>query len=201
MFYHLYGNLEIAEAGLVVIDCNGVGYKLTTSQITSELLREKLGTEVKIFTELVVREDAAELYGFESKEERECFNLLVTVSGVGPKAAMSILSIMTPANLSAAIVSEDAKAISKANGIGSKTAARIVLELKDKVSADVSVAAPKTVQKAAPTVPKSGNLAAAADALMNLGYDKNATARALYGLDPNAPVGELIRLALRTFAK
>ena len=197
MFYHLYGRIEIAEAGLVVIDCGGVGYKLTASLITSDLLREKIGEEVKVFTELVVREDAAELYGFENKEERECFNKLVTVSGVGPKAAMSILSIMTPTSFAVAVATEDAKAISKANGIGSKTAARIVLELKDKVSADVSLATPK----AAPTVPKSGNLAAAADALMNLGYDKNATARALDGLDPNAPVGELIRLALRTFAK
>ena len=201
MFYHLYGRLEIADGGLVVIDCGGVGYKLTASLITSELLREKIGEEVKIFTELVVREDAAELYGFESKEERECFNKLVTVSGVGPKAAMRILSIMTPASFAVAVATEDAKAISKANGIGSKTAARIVLELKDKVSADLPLTSPKPAQKAAPTVPKSGNLAAAADALMNLGYDKNATARALEGLDPNAPVGELIRLALRTFAK
>jgi Holliday junction DNA helicase RuvA len=134
MFYYLNGTLEINEAGCCVVDCSGVGYKLTTSLITSELLRDKLGQKVKIFTHLAVREDGIELFGFESNEERECFNKLITVSGVGPKAAMNILSIMTPDSFALSVCTEDIKAISKASGIGSKTAARIVLELKDKLS-------------------------------------------------------------------
>ena len=127
MLYHLYGTLEINRAGLCVIDCGGVGYKLTTSLITSEMLSSKVGQNVRLFTHMAVREDGIELFGFESNEERECFNKLISVSGVGPKAAMSILSIMTPDNFAIAVCTEDAKAISKASGIGGKTAARIIL--------------------------------------------------------------------------
>lgn len=201
MFYYLYGTLEINEPGLIVVDCSGVGYKLTTSLITSEMLRVKLGQKIKIFTELAVREDGVELFGFESKEERECFNKLITVSGVGPKAAMNILSIMTPDNFALAVCTDDAKAISKANGIGGKTAARIILELKDKVSIDMNAKDIKIVGHSTPVLPQSGNLADAAEALMVLGYDKNSVAKALSGLDPNTDVGELVRLALKTFAR
>ena len=201
MFYYLYGTLEINEPGLIVVDCGGVGYKLTTSLITSEMLRVKLGQKIKIFTELAVREDGVELFGFESKEERECFNKLITVSGVGPKAAMNILSIMTPDNFALAVCTDNAKAISKANGIGGKTAARIILELKDKVSIDMNAKDIKIVGHSTPVLPQSGNLADAAEALMVLGYDKNSVAKALSGLDPNTDVGELVRLALKTFAR
>ena len=201
MFYYLYGTLEINEPGLIVVDCGGVGYKLTTSLITSEMLRVKLGQKIKIFTELAVREDGVELFGFESKEERECFNKLITVSGVGPKAAMNILSIMTPDNFALAVCTDDAKAISKANGIGGKTAARIILELKDKVSIDMNAKDIKIAAHSTPVLPQSGNLADAAEALMVLGYDKNSVAKALSGLDPNTDVGELVRLALKTFAR
>lgn len=202
MFYYLYGTLEIDEPGLIVIDCGGVGYKLTTSTVTSEMLRVKLGQKIKVFTELAVREDGVELFGFESKEERECFNKLITVSGVGPKAAMSILSIMTPDNFALAVCTEDAKAISKANGIGGKTAARIILELKDKLSIDLSTPTPKGIAtKATAALPTSGNLADAAEALMVLGYDKSSVSKALSGLDPTTDVGELVRLALKTFAR
>ena len=133
MYYYLNGTLEINEAGTAVVDCGGVGYKLTTSLITSELLSDKIGQKIKIYTHLAVREDGIELIGFESNDERECFNKLITVSGVGPKAAMSILSIMTPDNFALSVCTEDVKAISKASGIGAKTAARIILELKDKI--------------------------------------------------------------------
>ena len=138
MYYYLNGILELNEAGTAVIDCSGVGYKLTTSLITSDLLSDKVGQKVKLYTHLAVREDGIELFGFESNDERETFNKLITVSGVGPKAAMSILSIMTPDNFALAVCTEDIKAISKASGIGSKTAARIVLELKDKISTELS---------------------------------------------------------------
>ncbi len=201
MFYYLYGTLEIVEPGLAVIDCGGVGYKLTTSLITSELIHPKLNQKIKLFTELAVREDGVELFGFEGREERECFNKLITVSGVGPKAAMNILSIMTPDNFALAVCTDDAKSISKASGIGAKTAARIILELKDKISVDMASPAIRTVGHATASLPKTGNLADAAEALMVLGYDKNSVSRALSGLDPTLDVGELVRRALKTFVR
>ncbi len=202
MFYHLYGTLEINEPGLCVIDCLGVGYKLTTSLITSDILRAKIGEKIKIFTHLAVREDGVELFGFENKEERECFNKLITVSGVGPKAAMSILSIMTPDNFAIAVCTDDAKAISKASGIGAKTAARIILELKDKLSADIaSIPSSTTSRRASANMIQSGNFSEAAEALMVLGYDKNSISNALSGLDPQSKVDELIRAALKKLAK
>ena len=204
MYYYLNGTLVINEAGTCVVDCGGVGYKLTTSLITSELLRDKLGEKVKVYTHLAVREDGIELFGFESNEERECFNKLITVSGVGPKAAMSILSIMTPDNFALSVCTEDIKAISKASGIGSKTAARIVLELKDKLSAELSAYNGKstTASRRAPAaIMISGNLAEATEALMVLGYDKNSVSNAIAGLDPKVDTGEIIRLALKKLAK
>jgi len=204
MYYYLYGILELNEAGTAVIDCNGVAYKLTTSLITSELLSDKVGEKVKLYTHLAVREDGIELFGFESNEERECFNKLITVSGVGPKAAMSILSIMTPDNFALSVCTEDIKAISKASGIGSKTAARIVLELKDKLSAELSAYSGKassTSKRAPAPILISGNLAEATEALMVLGYDKTSVSNAVAGLDPKADTGEIIRLALKKLAK
>lgn len=204
MFYYLFGTLEINEAGTAVVDCGGVGYKLTTSLITTELLSDKLGQKVKIFTHLAVREDGIELFGFESIQERECFNKLITVSGVGPKAAMSILSIMTPDNFALSVCTEDIKAISKASGIGSKTAARIVLELKDKLSDELSsyrgksTASQKLTASAASV---SGNLSEATEALMVLGYDKHSISSAIAGIDPKFDTGEIIRLALKKLAK
>ncbi len=202
MFYHLYGTLEINDSGLCVIDCGGVGYKLTTSLITSGILAEKVGQKIKIFTHLAVREDGVELFGFESSEERECFNNLITVSGVGPKAAMNILSVMTPDNLALAICTEDVKAISKAPGIGAKTAARIVLELKDKLSKELGneTSLKKSGSKSVTVIP-TGNLSEATEALMVLGYDKNSVLRALDGIDPKTEVGEIIRFALKKLAR
>ena len=129
MFYYLNGELAYRDVSTCVIDCGGVGYKLTLSLTTSSALQDKMGQKVKLYTYLAVREDGIELFGFGSNEERACFNNLISVSGVGPKAAMSILSIMTPDKFSIAVCTEDAKAISKAPGIGSKTALRIILEL------------------------------------------------------------------------
>ena len=200
MFYYLYGTLEINNPGIAVIDCGGVGYKLTTSLITSEMLREKVGQKVQLFTHLAVREDGIELFGFESNEERECFNKLITVSGVGPKAAMSILSIMTPDNFAIAVCTEDAKAISKASGIGAKTAARIILELKDKLALDAGVSATSAGKRITP-LPQSGNLKEATEALMVLGYDKSSVAGALAGIDPSIDVGDIIRQALKKLAR
>ncbi len=204
MFYYLMGELAYKDLSTCVIDCSGVGYKLTISQITSENLASHLGKKVKLFTYLAVREDGLELFGFGSDEERSCFNMLTSVSGVGPKAAMSILSVMTPERLAMAICGEDIKSISKAPGVGSKTAARIVLELKDKISKEVSI--PNSVTHnsgsvASPSRIGSKNLSEATEALTVLGYDKNTIINALKDVDPNMDVGEIIRVALKKLSR
>lgn len=203
MFYYLNGKLAYKDLSSCVIDCGGVGYKLTISQITSDSLASKLDKEVRLFTHLAVREDGVELFGFGTDEERECFNRLTSVSGIGPKVAMSILSTMTPEKLAVAITTEDVKLIAKTPGIGAKTAARIVLELRDKISKDMlSLSADALKLNTSPTVSSvSPNLSEAMEALMVLGYDKPAITRALAGIDPKSDVGEIIRLALKKLAR
>ena len=202
MFYYLNGNLEYNDASICVIDCNGVGYKLSVSLNTSQLLSAKLGKTVKLYTHLAVREDGIELFGFATLEERECFNKLITVSGVGPKAAINILSIMTPDALTLAISTEDVNAISKASGIGAKTAARIVLELKDKVSKDMMGSAMDMGAQQSVRTAVSPVVSEAIEALCVLGYDKNSILNALKGIDPKAKdSGEIIRLALKKLAR
>ena len=205
MFYYVNGELAYRDINTCVIDCSGVGYKLTVSQITSESLVSKLGQKVKLFTYLAVREDGIELFGFGSNEERACFNQLITVSGVGPKAAMSILSVMTPDRFSIAVCTEDTKSISKAPGVGAKTAARIVLELKDKISKDMMSVSPKSVgfsSLSTVNVQPSSNLSEATEALMVLGYDKNTVLDALKGIDTvNNDVANIIKSALKKLAR
>lgn len=203
MFYYINGTLEYRDSNTCVLDCGGVGYKLTVSLVTSDSLVNKLQQKVKLYTYLAVREDGIELFGFGSNEERACFNQLISVSGVGPKAAMSILSTLTPDRFSLAVCTEDAKAISKAPGIGTKTAARIILELKDKISKDMMTAgSPGTSNKVADTAPKSSAFAEATEALMVLGYDKNTVLSLLRDIDPSiTDVGEIIRLTLKKIAR
>ena len=204
MFYYLNGELAYRDLNTCVIDCSGVGYKLTVSHITSQELGDSVGKKIKLFTHLAVREDGIELFGFGSDEERSCFNRLTSVSGVGPKVAMSILSVMTPTDLSIAICTENIKGIAKAPGIGSKTAARIVLELKDKISKDISIPDTSSLigSAAAKSRPKnSKNLAEATEALAVLGYDKNTIVNVLKDIDTSLDVGEMIRLALKKLSR
>ena len=203
MFYYLKGELAYRENGLCVIDCGGVGYKLTVSMITSEAMTTKLGKEVKLFTHLAVRENEVELFGFGSNEERECFNHLTGVSGVGPKVALSVLSTLTPDKLALAICTDDINAIAKAPGIGKKTAMRIVLELKDKFSKEVIATSEAAKIGASVSVApqKGSSLAEAAEGLMVLGYDKTTVLAALKGVDTTLPVGEIIRLALKNLSR
>lgn len=202
MYYYLNGELALCEGGTCVVDCGGVGYKLTTSLITSQNLSNKLGQKVKLFTHLAVREDGIELFGFESNEERSCFNLLISVSGVGPKAAISILSMMSPDRFSLAVCTEDTKFISKTPGIGPKTAARIVLELKDKISKDMMTASPTATSiSTAKSSPMSKNLSEACEALMVLGYDKNTVLSVIKDVDPSTDVGLIIKTALKKLAR
>ena len=202
MFYYLNGELAYRDASTCVIDCGGVGYKLTVSLLTSEALSSRLGKTTKLYTHLAVREDGIELFGFASPEEKECFNLLTSVSGVGPKAAINILSVMTPDKLSLAICTEDVKAIAKAQNVGAKTAARIVLELKDKISKDMMTAGSKADIEPIKSAPGNSMLSEATEALMVLGYDKNTILSAMKGIDSNVgDVGEIIKLALKKLAR
>ena len=206
MFYYISGKLALLDPSTAVIDASGVGYKMTISYNTyASLSREQQisnASAVKLFSYMAVREDGVELFGFISEDELNAFKLLITVSGVGPKAAISILSQLTPAKLSVAICTEDRKSISQANGIGPKTAARIILELKDKLKSqfDDSAAddAPEVV------VAKQGNnkLGDAQDALTVLGYSRNEALSALKSIHTqNLELDEIIKLALKKLMK
>lgn len=203
MFYYISGILEYRDAGICVIDCGGVGYQMTVSLMTSESLAGKINQKVKLYTYLAVREDGIELFGFGTSEEKACFSQLITVSGVGPKAAISILSAMSPDRFSLAVCTEDIKAISKAQGIGTKTAARIVLELKDKISKNMMSASPSSLSSETFTQTASNSaLSEAVEALMVLGYDKNTVLSVLKGIDvKNADAGEIIKFALKKLAR
>ena len=198
MIYHVNGTLEYGEIGFCVIDCAGVGYKLTVSDNTFSAICSHVGEKEKLFANLQVREDGVELFGFKTHDEMQAFKLLITVSGVGPKAAMAILSLLTPDRLYQAIISEDIKAISKASGVGAKTAARVVLELRDKVSKQYF--APSSASVPTPSAPVSakgkGNLSEALDALVVLGYTRSEAQKALTGIDPKLDVEKIIPLAL-----
>ena len=204
MFYYLKGILEYRDINTCVIDCGGVGYKLTVSLITSDAYVSKLGKEVKLYTHLAVREDGIELFGFGSYEEKECFNRLTSVSGIGPKAAMSILSTMTPEKLAIAICNNDAKAIAKSPGIGAKSAARIILELKDKMSKELlndSILGSAESSSASNYISSSA-FSEASEALAVLGYDKTTITSALKRVDTSiTDVGEIIRLALKNLSR
>lgn len=193
MFYYLKGRLAKLDINFAVIDCGGVGYKLTISGTSHEVLGKKLSEgnepEVKLYTHLAVREDDVELFGFATETELSTFRMLISVSGVGPKAAMSILSILTPEKFALAACTNDTKAISKASGVGAKTAARIVLELHDKLQkqmdslpqGDMLGASGGT--SAIGTGSGNGRLAEAQDALMVLGYSRAEASSALKNID------------------
>lgn len=204
MFYYLCGKLALLKNDLAVIDVGGAGYKLTISGTTYEAMPANRSVKdpptVKLFTYLAVREDGIELFGFATETELATFKLLITVSGVGPKAAMAILSHLTPEKFALAVCTDDKKAISKANGIGPKTAARVILELKDKLMKEAggsdfaSVAAPTLGAPAA----KNGKLSEATDALMVLGYSRAEAMAAMKDMDiGKMELEEIIRLALK----
>lgn len=206
MIYCLSGELLFlnATAMTAVIDCGGVGYKLTVSSNAVTMLAEAgEGAKVRAFTYMAVREDAVELYGFANEEELELFKILITVSGVGPKAAISILSVMSAQELINTIVAEDTKAISRAPGVGAKTAARIILELHDKIEKNFFVSQTPVPQK---TIGKkstkaTGHLSDARDALLVLGYSRSEVANALTGADPSMDTEDIIRTALTKLMK
>ena len=201
MFYYLKGELTHREPSICVIDCGGVGYMLTVSHNTSDALLSKLGKQVLLYTHLSVREDGVELFGFGSTEERECFNNLTSVSGVGPKVAMSILSTLTPEKLALAICTGDAKAISKAPGIGAKSAARIILELKDKMSKSVFSADDAQYTQETDFKASNSAISEATEALLVLGYDKSTILSALKGITDVSDAGTIIKAVLKKLSQ
>lgn len=199
MFYYVNGPVAELEAGLAVIDCGGVGYACATTNYTLSQLKK--GERAKLYTYLNVREDAVELFGFASQSELRSFKLLIGVSGVGPKAALSILSATTPQQLAMAVVMGDEKALTAAQGVGKKIAQRIILELKDKLakeqgSFDAGSGGPVLV-------PAQDNKAGeAAAALAVLGYGSQEIAAALKGIDmAPLPLEEIIRQSLKKMVK
>ena len=209
MFYYIEGKLAHLDYGFAVIDANGVGYKLTITQTTYEAMPPHLSVAeapiVRLYTYMAVREDGIELFGFASESELEAFKLLITVSGVGPKAAIAILSVFSPDKLFITIMNEDTKAISKANGIGAKTAARIILELKDKVSKTYTESAsiPQNMPQGKVSAPVgSSKLSDAQSALLVLGYTKAEVIAALRGVDiSNKETDDIIRIALKNLSR
>ena len=194
MIAHIDGILAEKNGDSVVIDCNGVGYELSVSAATASAC-PAVGKGIKLYSYLSVREDAMELFGFISKEERKMFLRLIAVSGVGPRSALGILSTLSVQDISVALVTGDVNALSRAPGIGKKTAQRLVLELKDKVDSDELTAAGRT----AAFVPAAQSAQAEAiEALMALGYPSSEAARAVASVGTQAEkTNDIVFLALK----
>lgn len=203
MIYYVSGKLALKDTSLAVVDVGGIGYKLTISGTTYDALPSAASEKnVKLFTYLAVREDDVELFGFWSEEELSAFKMLISVSGVGPKAAMAILTLLSPEKFALAVCSEDTKTLSKASGIGAKTAARIVLELKDKLAKGQ----PGISDDSAASLNISGEnrskLSEAQDALVVLGYSRSEASAALSGVDTSGlELEDIIRLSLKKLMK
>lgn len=198
MFYYLEGKLLLPEMNTAVIDCGGVGYRLTVSGSTRQEIFSKVGQTVRLYTVLSVREDAMELYGFSTEEERLAYEQLTSVSGVGPKAAISILSALTVERLNKAVLTGDVKSIATAQGVGNKTAARVILELKDHLAKVLGMKAEDL-----PDVPDGGqDLGDALNALMVLGYTRAEATAALRKIKTaGKSTEELIKEGLKILSK
>ena len=195
MIYYVSGQVTVLEPGLAVVECGGVGYGCRVTAYTAAQL--KLNQNARLYVTESIREDAYDIYGFISREEQRCYELLTSVNGVGPKAAMAILSSGGPQNVTLAVMTGDEKMLTAAQGVGKKIAQRIILELKDKLGGsgtelDFSAGA------GTPVPAQTGNTAALAHAaLQELGYSAAEINAALKGADPKATTEELIRYALR----
>ena len=194
MIYYVSGPVTVLEPGLAVVECGGVGYGCRITAYTAAQL--KLNQPARLYVCESIREDAYELYGFISREEQRCYELLTSVNGVGPKAALAILSAGGPQNFTLAVMTGDEKLLTAAQGVGKKIAQRIILELKDKIGGsgmELDFSGVKTNPVAAP----SNNTALASAALQELGYSASEIAAARKGVDPAATTEEMVRYALR----
>ena len=193
MFYYLNGTITELDANLAVVDCGGVGYACYTTGYTLSQLQ--VGKRQKLYTHCNIREDAFDIFGFATKEELGYFNRLLGVSGVGPKAALAILSALTPSQFALAVLTGDEKSLTRAQGVGKKMAQRIILELKDKLSGELPETDAAVVQVAAGG---SGKLAEATAALASLGYSQSEIGVALKNVDvEHLSVEEIVRSGLR----
>lgn len=192
MIYSVKGKLIYKDPFVAVVECGGVGLGCKITNNTLKNLPD-VNKEVFLYTYMNVREDAIDLYGFYTKEELECYKLLITVNGVGPKAAISILSALSPNALAKAVTTGDSKLIATAQGIGAKTAQRIVLELKDKIVGDVALA-DETVEN---VVNDSGSKTEVISALVGLGYSRTEATSAVSKCDMSKSVDQIIKDALK----
>lgn len=190
MYYYIKGTLVQKSDNYMVVDANGVGYMIYTSLTSLENAGE-IGNEITVYTYLHVREDVMDLFGFTALEEKNLFMQLISVSGVGPKAALAILSVTTPAKFAAAVITNDVKAITKAAGVGPKMAQRVILELKDKVKTDNL-----PLDNDEPEYLASDSADEAVSALVVLGYSVSDAQKAVGGIDPKLGVEEIIKRAL-----
>lgn len=201
MFYSITGTICYVDSVSVALDCNGVAFRCFTSLNTLKQIGEK-GAKATLYTYLSVKEDALDLYGFSTEQELECFKALISVSGVGPKAGIAILSELTPEKLVICIASGDNKAITRAQGVGPKIAQRIVLELKDKLAKGLDLSVNTTIDvSAVNSASSSGNQAEAVSALTMLGYTQSEASVAVAKIDENLSVEEIIKQALKILSR
>ena len=199
MIYSLTGELTYIGDQFLVVECGGVGFKCFTSVATAANAG-RIGDQIRLYTYLSVKEDALDLYGFKTENELRAFKLLISVSGVGPKAAVSILSEMSADKLSLAVAAGDTKAITRANGVGKKIAERIVLELKDKM-AGVTLSSSESSVSAAASVAEDSPAGEAVAALVARGFSKSDAAAEVGAMDSSLPADEMIRQGLRQLSK
>lgn len=198
MIYSVRGKIIHKGTDIAVIECGGVGYACRTTLATLSQIG-RTGDDAMLYTYLHVREDSVELFGFATEQELNCFKMLITVSGVGPKAGLAILSDTNPERFALNVATGDYKAFTKTKGVGNKLAQRVVLELKDKITKEqLASAGGETVDFAAVT--GGSNTSEAISALVVLGYSQTEAASAVAGLDTSLPVEELIRLSLKKMA-
>ena len=200
MFYSITGRVVHRDTQSVALETGGVAFQCSTTLSTLKTIGEK-GSTATLYTYLNVREDALDLFGFATEQEMECFKLLISVSGVGPKAALSILSELTPDKLALCLATGDSKSITRAQGVGPKLAQRVVLELKDKLAKGLELPADSPEIQAAGLAAADGNAAEAVSALTMLGYSQSEAAMAVSKLDGELPVEALIKQALKKLAR
>lgn len=195
MYYYIKGKLAVKGESYVVVDVSGIGYKIYTSLNCVEKAGA-IGDDITVYTYLNVREDAMELYGFISEEERKMFLLLISVSGVGPKAGLALLSVATASELATAIITGNEKLLTKASGVGPKAAKRIILELKDKIDNEALGIDTEDMTYSATEEIISDSRAEAMSALVVLGYGAQEAKNVLLKLDATLSTEELIKKAL-----